>query len=316
MQKIRNRTLTYRRVSWLDGAADSMQRKLSQAHQRLQSTQARTFQHGDGEIQGIKIKAQDNALLIHLTEYTPHQPTSLVPFASSAQSSETSEKAPPKEHHYLEGDIFFLVRGNHVILCPSGARESVAESYIRYVLRAVDQEELITRFDFTAVANVDKVKLIRDEGVKKIGLKSSLYEATDEYIERKTTKVNLLNSLASEFMKIFGEERSEELSDIESMENLSVKLEISFDQRRKGGDLSRQRLQSAASKILGDADPDDEDTGFTIETTKGNKMTAAELRISDKRQLPAKGNSIFCSDAFDALVGYYEQLREQGVLEQ
>lgn len=200
--KKRSRTLTYRRIHWFEGQKQTMQGKIESAHQALTSTQDRTFQHGDGEIQGIRVEKRAGSLLIHLTEYTPHQPTSLVPFPSQVPVSETSERAPPRKHHYLEGDIFFLLRGNHFILCPSGARESAAESYLKYVLRAVDQEELITQFEISSVADVDKAKLIKTEGVRKIGLKASLYEATQEYIERKTTRLSLLGELADRFMSM------------------------------------------------------------------------------------------------------------------
>jgi hypothetical protein len=95
-----------------------------------------------------------------------------------------------------------------------------------------------------------------------------------------------------------------------------VKLEISFDQRRKGGELGRERLQAAAKSFLGAPTEGDDDAGFTIVTGSGKRLTAAEIRVSDSRDFNPYGNSIFRIDAFEALLSYYEELEASGVLEQ
>lgn len=312
MAKEKFRTLFYRRVAWLNGSSDVMQRHLSKAHDSLDSTQKRTFPHGEGEIQGLTVETRKAGLFFHIASYTPHQPTSLVPFPSKAKSKDTSPEPPPDRHNYLEGDIFFLVSGNNIVLCPSGAHESVAISYIKHVLRKSGKEEHITRFHIDPVAKIDKVKLIKQEGVKKISLNASLYEASVEYMERKTTKMNLLNGVAEEVLALFSKDSNKDLQEIKEMENLSVKLEISFDSRKKGGDVGRERLEKTANMLVAD----DEDQGFSIVTGSGKRLTADEIRISDKVKLSAHGNSVFRSDAWTSLEKYLDDLDELGMLEQ
>lgn len=312
MKKFNTRTIFYRRVDWKNNSTGTMQQHLANAHQTLLSTHDRTFHFGDGEIQGLKVESQDNVLFIHLALYTPHQPTSLVPFPSTALSKDTSQIAPPSDHNYLEGDIFFAVKGNHIVLCPSGARENVALSYINHVLRKVGQDVLTTLFEIDPVAKVDKVEMIKREGVKKIALNASLYEATVDYVERKTTKMNLMHGVAEEILALFAAEQNKDLKEISEMENLSVKLEISFDSRKKGGEIGRQRLEHAAKMLISD----DEDQGFAIVTGNDQRLTANEIRISDKVQLDKNGNTVFRQAAFKALGEYLVKLDESGVLEQ
>jgi hypothetical protein len=312
MSKERSRTLFYRRVAWINGASDSLEKHLSKAHDTLVSTHDRTFTHGDGEIQGLIVEKRNKGLFVHLASYTPHQPTSLVPFPSRAKSEDTSPEPPPDKHNYLEGDIFFLVSGNHLVLCPSGARESVALSYINHTLRKTGMEKLILRFSIESVAKIDKVKLLQQEGVKKVSLNASLYEATMEYTERKTTKMTLLHGVAEEILALFAKDKNKELQEIGEMENLSVKLEISFDSRKKGGTLGQERLEKTARMLIAD----DEDQGFSIVTGNGKRLTADEIRISDKVMLAPHGTSVFRSSARDALEQYLSDLKESGMLEQ
>ena len=311
--KRKTRTIFYRRVAWIDGKANiSLETHLKKAHESLQTTHDRTFPHADGEIQGLIVDPLNEGLFFHLALYTPHQPTSLVPFPSKAKSKATSPKPPPEQHNYMDGDIFFIVSGNHIVLCPSGARESVAISYISHSLRKAGKEKVISQFGIEPVAQVDKVKLIQQEGVKKVALNASLYEASVEYTERKTTKMNILNGVAEEIIALFAKDDNPELQSIGDMENLSVKLEISFDSRKKGGELGRKRLDKTASMLIND----DEDQGFSIVTGSGKKLTADEIRISDKVKLSPHGNSVFRSDAKKALITYLADLKESGMLEQ
>ena len=312
-EKMKVRTVFYRRVAWIDEQAnDSLEEYLKRAHNSLQTTSDRTFPYSDGEIQGLIVEPSKEGLFFHLALYTPHQPTSLVPFPSKAKSKEISPKSPPKKHNYMEGDIFFIISRNHIVLCPSGARESVAISYINYTLSKIGQEDLISQFSIEPVAKIDKVKLIQQEGVKKVALNASLYEATVEYAERKTTKMSILNGVAEEILALFGQDKNPELRNINDMENLSVKLEISFDSRKKGGELGRKRLDKTANMLI----YDNEDQGFSIITGSGKRLTADEIRISDKVKLTPYGNSVFRVDVRRALSEYLADLKDSGMLEQ
>lgn len=289
-----------------------MESRLRIAHESLTSTAQRTFSYGDGELQGLAWDSRPFGLCVHVASYVPHQPTSLVPFPSRAKIKDTSTEPPPADHNYLEGDLFFVLSKNDLVICPSGARESVAVSYIDHILRKVGLEKLTTQYSIEPVANVDKVKLLKSEGVKKISLNASLYEATMEYTERQTTKMTLLHGLASEFVALFAEDKRIDLQNVGERENLSVKIEISFDSRKRGGEVGQQRLESAATKMIQEDDGD----GFSIITGGDKKLTSDEIRINQKIVLPAHGNSVSRQEAWSSLAGYLNDLKESGTLQQ
>jgi hypothetical protein len=299
----------YRRVTWADGAHDYLEKYLRDAHKQLSTTRQRTFTHGDGELQGLAWGAKQSGLCVHIASYVPHQPASLVPSPSKAESRDTSQKPPPPEYSFLEGDIFFVLSGNHLVLCPSGANESVALLYINYVLREVGEDKLITRFSVESVADIDKIKLLQSEGVKKIALNASLYEATMSYMERTTTKTTLLGGIAKDIAALFAEDKNYKLREIGELENLSVKLEISFDARKRGGEVGRERLEAAASRLL-----DEETGGFTIVTGNDNRLTADEICVNKKVSLPVHGNSVSRDEAWSSLAEYLKDLKASGTL--
>jgi len=302
----------YRRVAWSTGARGNLERHLRDAHNELRTTQQRTFAYGNGELQGLAWEPKQFGLCVHIASYVPRQPTSLVPLPSKARSRDTSQELPPPDHNFLEGDIFFVLSGNHLVLCPSGARESVAISYIDHILRKVGRGDLANRISVEPIANIDKIKLLKSEGVKKIALNASLYEATMDYTERTTTKMTLLNGLAEEFVALFAEDKNRKLREIDELENLSIRVEISFDARKRGGEIGRERLEAAASRLL----DDDEAEGFSIITNEDKKLTADQIRINQKVSLPAHGNSVSRHEAWSSLAGYLEDLKVTGTLQQ
>ncbi len=180
------------------------------------------------------------------------------------------------------------------------------------MLKAAGQEQLQPLFTIEPVANLDKIELIREEEVKCIALNSTAYEASMEYNERRTVKKTLLKSVTDALKTVFEEDPDEDLRTLGQHENLMVKLEISFDSRKKGGEIGQKRMQAAASTMVND---DDED-GFSIVTRQGSKLSADEVRISKKVVLDAYGNSISKDSARDALEEYMRELHETGVVHQ
>ena len=302
------RTLFYRRVIWFEDAKRNLQSFVDTAHKKLNTTQSRTFKHNDVEIQGLSIQSGKHGSFIHIAAYVPDQSTSLVPTPSKAKSKQTDTEDPPDNYNFMEGDVFIYIVKNNLIICPSGARETVAFSYLQKLLHYGGHSNIAGDFEVEAVANIDKVKLLKKEGVKKIKLNSSLFEASVDYMERKTAKMTMLNSVAKEFMDIFAKDRNKDLQSIEDLENLSVKVEISFDSRKKGGKLGRERIEKAAGKLV------NEDEGFSIVTGDGKTLTPEEVRISQKIKLTSHGNSVFRTDVLSSAEGYYEELKEAGVL--
>jgi len=207
----------------------------------------------------------------------------------------------------MEGDAFLLIKNNDLIICSSGIREGSVVNYLTDVLKHIGVDEI---FDLQQIANVDKVELIRQEGVRKIQLGVSVFRATQDYAQRQTKKTTLMGKLAEEFLNIYAKVNMDSPADLKKYDNLHVKLEISFDARKKGGEVASSSLTSAGRNLF-----DSEDSGFTIETKSGNKLTSEDIKVSKKVELQEHGKSVLCDSVWTELESYFDELDNSGVLE-
>ena len=208
----------------------------------------------------------------------------------------------------MNGDVFALLRGNDVILCNSGAREGAAKAYLAAVLVRGGVEDV---FELEQVADVNKVEMVQREGVKSIRLATSVYKATQDRLTRETKKTNFMGEIAEEFLRLYADRQGMGSDELAEYENLQVKLEISFDSRRSGGVVAAEKLDAAANSLF-----NEEDTGFVITTKEGNTLTSEDIKVKKSAELADHGNSVSCSQAWSAMMEYYRELHDSGVIEE
>jgi hypothetical protein len=121
-----------------------------------------------------------------------------------------------------------------------------------------------------------------------------------------------MRSVAQEILALFAKDNDQSLQEIQEAENLTVRLEISFDARKKGGEVGRKRIEKTADKLIAD----DEEQGFKIVTGSGKTLSATQIRVSEKTVLPAHGKSVIRTAAWSKLSEYLQELKASGILEQ
>lgn len=320
--EFKNKKFYYRRAVWDGQGKVSLERLLVDAHRTLDTVGKRTFEVGSGaEIRGANFKDNDG-LYLQIASYVPGEATSIIDKDKTAKSSNVDAQNAPSGKDYLDGDIFVYIKGNHVILCPSGAREKVVETYIWHILRACNHKDIAKTFELDKVAKASKLKMIRDEGVKEIDLDSSLYEASLLHMDKSKPKVSSIKrSVADQLAAIFGKDK--ELKEIKEKENLNIKITLKIDgmeARRHSkepdfGDAGRKRLEKTAEQIISEFESDDEN-GFVIVTGMNNRITAEEIRVSDLFKVKTLGKSLSRQSAWFKLKEYYNRLNDDGVFKQ
>jgi hypothetical protein len=318
----KSKKLYYRRATWEKQGKATLEALLNEAHDTLTTVGRRTFQTSGGEIRGARVHPSDKGLLLQIAAYAPGEPTSTIDKNKSAKASTIAAEPAPEGKDYLDGDIFVLVNGNHVILCPSGVRETVATNYFIHALTKVGNTKIATTLGLDKVAKTSKLKMIQDEGVKEILLHSSLYEASLLHADAKSSSIGGFRALIAQQMeRIFA--KDPELQAISELENLNISLSIRFNGKEgrkrhadpQFGTAGRARLIKASQRVLDEHDDGDSE-GFVIITGQNNQITADEVRVSDKVSITALGKSLSHTDAWDKLTKYYEQLKGAGVLSQ
>ena len=122
-------------------------------------------------------------------------------------------------------------------------------------------------------------------------------------VSKKRDIFSSLEEILSEFVIDLDEKE-----ELKAKEHLSAVLEVSFDSRQKGGEISKGKLDCLAEQLMiGDT--------FTIITRKGKKFTHDELRLSNSVSLPCDGSSVSKEAAWNELEGYFKRLKGQGILE-
>lgn len=200
----------YRRASWGNAKNhQTLETLLRNAHMTYSTVAKRTFKLGSGaEIKCANYSDKKGShLLLQLASYVPDQPTSTISKNNKTSSSSIQAEPAPNGKDYLDGDVFVLVNDNHVILCLSGVRDSVVDIYFRKILNK--SKTKIETFTLDKVANISKVKMIQEQGVKELCLGASLYDASIEELDNKNlTMFGLTHSVAEQIKRIFAADRS------------------------------------------------------------------------------------------------------------
>lgn len=318
----KNKKFYYRRALWDEQGEETLQDLIVNAYSMLDTVGKRTFSVPVGaEIRGASYKNNDG-LYLQIASYVPDEATSIIDKDKTAKESKIDAQIAPAGKDYLDGDVFVYVKDNDVILCPSGAREKVVQTYIWNLLRATDEKEIAVTFELDKVAKASKLKMISDEGVKEIDLDASLYDASLVHMDKTKPKVaGIKRVVAEQFLAIFGKDK--ELKDIKEQENLNVRVTLRFDgnEARKHskddgfGDIGKKRLEKTAQKIIAEYESDKEN-GFVIITGKNNRITSEEIRVSDSFKVKVLGKSLSKESAWSSLKSYYDRLKADGVFNQ
>jgi hypothetical protein len=323
VQKKKPKTFYYRRAVWDNQGRDTLEVILKKAHDKMPTTADRSFDNGsEGKIEGAHYHADSQGIFLQIAAYVPGEPTSTIGKNKRGKSAVIGAEGTPEGKDYLSGEVFVLVKDNHVILCTSGAREPTATAYFYNVLVRA-KEKAAGSLALEKIAQLSKLAMIRKEGVKEIQLGASLYEASRIEINKDTSKIdNLRAKIANQIMQIFAEDAT--LQEIKESENLNINLSIKFDGAEgrkvhkdpKFGDAGLRRLLKTSEEFVKDLGRNGRDEGFAIITRNNNRITDDEIRVSSVYNIEVLGKSISHSDAWEKLAVYYNDLKQNGVLAQ
>lgn len=314
----------YRRAAWEKHSKWTLESLLHEAHEDNNTVGKRTFELSSGSVlRGANFKTkEDSGIFLHIASYVPNQPTSTIIKNPGLRKSKIDAEPAPEGKDYLGGDIFVLVKNDHVILCPSGVRETVAESYIINILNKCFDKKYSKNLTFETIAKVSKIKMIQEEGVKEIILGASLYDASIQEVNMKKPNItDLRRYLADQIEQIFA--KDPELKEIKEKENLNIKISIKFDGKQAMkhtkelgfGDIGKSRLSNASKNLIQSVE-DSENDGFVIVTGANNKISAEDILVSDTFRVKTLGKSLNYNDAWDRLEAYAKQLEKSGVFSQ
>lgn len=266
-----SKPIMYYRVSFLNNPSLAMSELLHSAHELLPLATDRIFETGEQEFKGCKVESKGSRHYVHVTVVTRGRPTLSVPDLKGAKEINPRLKYPSDDEEFMDSDMFFMFEQNHMLFCSSGLKISKAREYIIDVFNKTGQPEEYSNFIIHKIADIDKIRLIR-QGVKEINLGCSLYPETLSYESRQSVKINI-------FSKVFGSiqalcAKEPQLEHITEDENISAEIILKFNRTKRGGEIGKARMSSLSEQLIGE----DED-GFRIKTFDGTVISAQDTMV-------------------------------------
>ncbi|MGE4296955.1 MAG: hypothetical protein AB7E47_02905 [Desulfovibrionaceae bacterium] len=311
------RTMSYLRASFANTKAHSLYEYVATALRKKKTVADRTVEIDGQEVKCCherKAKAQDTKnprLYLHISVSTPGEAVSLVPKEGKNPEVDLGTATAPKGTDFMDGDLMLFIEGNHVLFCSTGLRVGKAKEYLMRLFEEADQPEDALAFSLVSVADVDKIKLIRERGVKRLHLNAGLYVATQEHEERegRTVTQKVVKAVTNEILALF--EEDDDFKEYADAENLTAEVVIKFDRRVKGGELGQERLEKLAQMAV-----DDGDEGFKIITNDDEKISSTSITLRKYVRVPQHGKTVKHAVVWAEMRSYMGELREQGLLAQ
>jgi hypothetical protein len=173
----KEKTVSYRRAEWTDDVTGlTLERCIRDALAKLKTVSDRTIRlSGQDVILANHKNHSGGGLYLHIVTETPGEHASVVPkTTSTATIVGLKTLPPPSDGEWLDGDAFLYVNGDHVCLCATQIYDRAIMYYLYSFFEKAKLRRDATRFFLMKAADITKVALIKEQGVKEIDLNTTL----------------------------------------------------------------------------------------------------------------------------------------------
>ena len=304
----REKTLHYCRAVWfVDTNLKTLESYIREAHQKLKTVGARKFQRDDGQyLKGLRFqeKKDGGGYFLHVIAETPGDHASTVTTADDTKdASDVDTVPPPNGKEFMDGDVFAFIKGDDTCICSTALRDSSFYVFLLELFKKAKLEDKSDKFELQKVANVDKLKMIKKEGVKEIDIGATLFDASVKYINRKDG-MGVFGTVAEHLRAIFKDDGQPK------EDSLKVQISIVTDGRMKGQPVGEKRMTTLAEELINGDEP------YSILTKADQRITPSEVYVRTRVPIERFGKSVKRAKAWNELDSFYRRLHANGVTAQ
>lgn len=309
----REKTVSYRRAEWLgDTTGLTLERCIRDALKVLKTVDDRTILYG-GQLTALA-KHKDNTaggLLLHIITETPGEYASVVPKAARKTAAlDLKTQPPPADGEWLDGDAFLYVKDDHVCLCATQVYDRAISYYLAQLFEKARLRKDAGHFALMKAADITKVKMIQNQGVKEIEIRTTLYKASLDYVKRTSQVVGVLGAAAKQIKHLLKKPNDY------TPDGLKVALTINTDARfTKGLPLGEKRIKDLGLDVVKNHE-EGHDDDYSILTKTGQRISPKEIFLKTKVSLDAEGKTVKLDKTWRELVTFHNLLVKTGALEQ
>ena len=278
----------------------SLREAVTAINEKFKTPATRRAAYGGRTIECRGYKVDGEVLGIYLVGYVPEDKIGIVPHAADGLDL----LGPPENADFLDGEIIALIADKVTIVCRLGLFENALNAYVEGLGPASNLDKDDASFLFKNQTDIDKIELIREDGVAVIRFDGVASQAAVDAINEAQNKSLVDKVLGTVWRDVKALAHAENDIDIES-ENLKVEVVLKYD-KRDGTKIDQKTLVDVAEAVL------DEEHGFYIETMSGRQIRPENVLMNKKVDLPRYGKSVAFADAFEALLTYYKEIATPG----
>jgi len=305
-QAEKQRTISYLRAAWpANDYAGTLQEALEACLQSVPDTQL-DLRDGRAEVRHQRSGTPPSRLFLHVAAWTHGEAMSTVPHGRDSGDLDAQE--PGDDFDFLDGDGMFLISRNDCLLTPSGLHPKTMEQYLRNLLsKGGGPFERARMFQLLPIADPQILPILRAEGIKAVDLNFGQYMATATAPEARPE--TLIERLGLDVvLNLFT--REEDRRRLAEAENVSAKLVVKLDARKKG--LTPEEFSPMAQEIAENS-PDD---AVELLTNTGQRIRRGALVLRRPVRLRASAKTVSHNHAWEEMGSYLDALVSSGAIEQ
>ena len=214
---------------------------------------------------------------------------------------------PPNEQ-YLDGKLYFICFGNHVILSQDAhLKAKRLEHYLNEMFHKLcndfpkNQQLMLER-------SISRKVRKQIKGVKKIHLSTPLkYKSQETSDQRQLIKTVPLGSAWESVKSFVGKDLASQFNTDGFIDPKDIEVTLSLLWKRKRGERISDQLDSLANTFR----HVDDEIDIEVETDSG-KLKREELRLEESKSVAHINDMPSLTDIFDKMIDWYQQLVEAG----
>jgi hypothetical protein len=287
----------------------TLQKIVDDTYSKLDTAAARQHVFKDGITIQTRFYAKRSRLYgsqVHIVAYTDKEPASIVPKAKAKQvDADLGEAKPPKNANYMDGEAFLLIRDSHILICAAGVgvSDKKISQFFEQLCIASGASSSTVSISVVRAADVNKLKLIAQRGVKALGLSASMDEAGLQHTMRTSVRETMIGSIVDDFKALVMKGNSD--GDDAARAHLDAEVIITVD-RFGRGEISQKKLNALAQLAI------EVEEGVRIVLTDDTVITGAKIAAHKYFYIEHKFKAMFKADALDKLDTYHAELKADG----
>ena len=298
----------FRSVSQTDSIAP-YQRLLLSALEGFPTVASTEIDFVDHVVRVQRRRSEANYALLHLTKYIPGNRNSVLTPRAEVPVDEEFGHSAPAGKEFKSGECFLLISGYHTLFCSNGISYQKAELYIHKLMQEAGLE--FDSFKYRPASNLDKLALLRKQGVKSIRLDVNAFQLSLPQ-QRQNWFMDAVGDVKNEIASLVSRDRSR--SEERALEDLIVSVEIGLDGNSRATDDAQQTVVDLAADVLSDEDLGFD--GFVIKTRDNIPVTSNDIRLSTNFRVTMVDTSLNHGETWTAMRRYYASLLADNLLEQ